>query len=76
MKKLIDYTCEFSLDNPDDTTTDIEFQPMPGFMEAAVRAEKYVDELPLGKSQRKDLYRHIRRLLDHAIEDGYLQSTT
>lgn len=74
MKKLIDYTCEFSLDNPDGTVTDVEFQPMPGFMEAAVRAEKYVDELPLGRTQRKDLYRHIRRLLDHAIEDAYLQT--
>ena len=74
MKKLVDYTCEFSFDNPDGTETEVEFQPMTGFMEAAVRAEKFIDELPLGRTQRKELYQHIRRMMDHCIEDSYLQT--
>ena len=73
MKKLVDYSREFSLDNPDGTATEIEYKPMPQFMEAAVRAERFIDELPLGRTQRKDLYRHVRRLLDHVAEETYFQ---
>lgn len=73
MKKLLNYEALFYRENEDGTADEISTELSPSFMEAAVRAEKYIDELPLGKTQRKELYIHIRRLLDHAITDTFLQ---
>ena len=73
MKKLVNYRCVIKHSATDNTQIPVEFQPLSDYFGAAVDAESFIEELPLGRSERKQLYEHIRKLLDRAVSDACIQ---